>query len=304
MRELDSHKIGRLPPLHSLHVFEVAARHESFVQAAAELYVTHGAVSRQIRQLEDSIGVALFERRNRAVFLTTHGRRLYEVCSQALQEIRTVLNELATPASQAPLVVSCEPTIAMRWLIPRLPLWRDKHPDVPVHLLTAGGPVDFARDRVDVALRRSDFQWPDHFHSIRMASEMMGPVCSAAVAESLRSGTAKALRELHSSTRPNAWALWRRHSGESLKLTAAESFEHFYLSLQAAQAGMGVAMGSIYMVENDIRDGRLVAPHGFTPDGSEYVLLSPVSFTNDERRFHFLEWVRHEMQKTRFSLAA
>ncbi len=81
-----------------------------------------------------------------------------------------------------------------------------------------------------------------------------------------------------------------------------ESFEHFYLSLQAALAGMGAAMGSIYMVEEDVRDGRLCAPHGFTADGSSYVLLSPVPLDSDPRRLHFAQWVRDEMQKTRSPL--
>ncbi|MCK9213036.1 MAG: LysR substrate-binding domain-containing protein [Rhodoferax sp.] len=302
MSDLNSHKSDRLPPLHSLHVFEVAARHESFVQAAAELYVTHGAVSRQIRQLEDALGLALFERRNRAVFLTGEGRVLFAACAQVMDKLRAVVEELTTPVALAPLVVSCEPTIAMRWLIPRLPQFRVQHPEFQIHLLAAGGPVDFVRDKVDVALRRNDFKWPEQYHVERIAPEMMGPVCTPAIAELLRTDAAQKVRELHSRTRHAAWKLWQRHSGVALNLAEPEYFEHFYLSLQAANAGLGIAMGSLYMVEDDVRDGRLTAPYGFVPDDSEYVLLSLWEFAKDKRQFIFLEWVRYEMQKSRFGL--
>lgn len=298
MSDLNSRKSGRFPPLHSLHVFEVAARYESFVQAAAELYVTHGAVSRQIRQLEETLGIALFERRNRAVFLTSEGRVLFAACSQVMDKLRTVVDELTKPVAFAPLVVSCEPTIAMRWLIPRLPQFRMEHPELQIHLLAAGGPVDFVRDKVDVALRRNDFQWPAQYHVERIGPELMGPVCTPATAELLAADSTK-VRELHSRTRQAAWKLWRRHSAISLNLAEPEYFEHFYLSLQAANAGLGIAIGSLYMVEDDVRDGRLVAPYGFIADDSEYVLLSPKEFAKDKRQHIFLEWVRDEMQRSR-----
>ncbi len=209
MREPKSHKVDLLPPLHSLHVFEVAARHESFVRAAAELYVTHGAVSRQVRQLEETLGLSLFERRNRAVFLTPQGRTLHAACRQAMGHIRLTLKELCAPAAPAPLVVSCEPTIAMRWLIPRLPLWREQQPGLALHLLAAGGAVDFARDRVDLALRRSDFHWSDHLHVERLAPELMGPVYAPVLADAWHTAPGS-VRELHTRTRPQAWPLWRQ----------------------------------------------------------------------------------------------
>jgi DNA-binding transcriptional LysR family regulator len=299
MSEKYSHIVRRLPSLHALQVFEVAARHQSFVHAAAELYVTHGAISRQIRQLEEELGLALFERRNRAVFLTNAGKKLYVVCHDVMAELRGVIGDLVAPSPLGPLVISCEPTIAMRWLIPRLALFREKNPEFPVHLLAAGGPIDFARDRVDLALRRSDFKWPETYHMERIASEWMGPVCIPTLTSALTSpAPPRSLQELHARTRPHAWTLWRRQSNISLQLSDTQHFEHFYLSLQAAQAGLGVAMGSIYMVAEDIAAGRLHAPFGFVADQSEYVLLSPVPFSTDERRFRFSEWVRYEMQKT------
>jgi DNA-binding transcriptional LysR family regulator len=248
------------------------------------------------------LGLALFERRNRAVFLTDEGRVLFAACAQVMEKLKAVVEELTKPMVLAPLVVSCEPTIAMRWLIPRLPQFRVQHPEFQIHLLTAGGAVDFVRDKVDVALRRNDFKWPEQYHVERIAPEMMGPVCTPAIAELLRANGAQKVPELHSRTRQAAWKLWQRHSGMPLNLAEPEYFEHFYLSLQAANAGLGIAMGSLYMVEDDVRDGRLAAPYGFVPDDSEYVLLSLWEFAKDKRQFIFLEWVRYEMQKSRFGL--
>ena len=273
------------------------------MQAAAELFVTHGAVSRQVRQLEDELGLSLFERRNRAVFLTSDGQRLFAVCHSIMQQIHEVVAALAAPRAPGPIVVSCEPTIAMRWLIPRLPRLRECHPDIVVHLLAAGGPVDFVRDQVDLALRRNDFDWPASYHAEPIAAEWMGPVCTPDLASNLTPTLAStpdlsSITELHSQTRPLAWQQWRRQSQSDIAFGAAQYFEHFYLSLQAAQAGLGMAIGSIYMVADELEAGRLHAPWGFVADQSEYVLLSPVALAEDDRRRRFAAWLRDDMQRS------
>lgn len=295
----------RMPPLNSLRMFEAAARHESFVSAAHELHVTHGAVSRQIRQLEEQLQVALFERRNRAVFLTPQGTILFKACSEVMGTLAEAIHKITRPVIETrPLVLSCEPTIAIRWLIPRLSDFRARYPEHHIHLLTAGGRVDFARDRVDMALRRNDFKWGDQCFAEPVAPEVTGPVCAPPQAPSLDGvrGRSTVLRLLHSRTRPTAWQRWQELVGKTLEPDGVEHFEHFYLSLQAAGAGLGVAIGSVYMVEDDLRDGRLVAPFGFVPDGSEYMLLSPTPFRDDERRLLFLDWIRHEMAKSRHGM--
>ena len=126
-----------LPPLNTLRVFEAAARHGSFVRAAQELHVTHGAVSRQIRQLEASLGVDLFERRNRAVFLTPAGDQLHAAATDAFEILTDSIDRIARRAMSSTLVVSCEPTLAMRWLIPRLSRFQARHPAIQVHLFAA-----------------------------------------------------------------------------------------------------------------------------------------------------------------------
>ena len=285
----------RQTALGSLRFFEAAARLGSFVQAADELHVTHGAVSRQIRLLETSLGTALFERRNRGVFLTAPGAQLRDAVQQAFERLDAALDAVRQPARPAPLVVSCEPTIAMKWLIPRLGDFYQRHPDVPLHLFASGGPVAFQRDAVDVALRRNDFAWDGGLHVEKVGDEWIAPVCAPAL---LLQGKLdlSAQRLLHTASRPSAWAHWRaagKHDGGGQG--DSQTYEHFYLSLQAACAGLGVAIGSVFMAREDLDSGRLVAPFGFRRDGSGYFLLSPLPFDGDARRTTLLRWLREQM---------
>lgn len=278
-----------------IRFFEAAARHESFVRAADELHLTHGAVSRQIRQLEETLGVALFERRNRGVFLTVAGRTLYAAATQSMEMLAGAASRIRTqPVAQA-LVLSCEPTIAMRWLIPRLPRFTARHPDIPLHLMAAGGPIDFARSGADLALRRNDFHFGVHLHAREVAQEWVGPVCRPGVAGAPVQPFA-ALDRLHTRSRPDAWQRWAAATGNQDPFGGDAWFEHFYLSLQAAAAGLGCALASRLMAVDEIADGRLVAPLGFVPDGTSYHLLSPTPFEHDARRQALLAWLREEAQ--------
>ncbi|CAI3787100.1 Glycine cleavage system transcriptional activator [Pseudomonas sp. MM227] len=140
-----------LPPLASFRFFNAAAQNQSFMKAAEQLHVTHGAVSRQIRSLEDALGVELFDRRNRAVFLNHAGRLLHDVTQPMFEQLEQAVRQVQQKAREDTLVVSCEPTIAMKWLIPRLPAFHQAHPQIQIQLLAAGGPIDF----LDAALT-----WP------------------------------------------------------------------------------------------------------------------------------------------------
>lgn len=278
-----------------IRFFEAAARHESFVRAAEELHLTHGAVSRQIRQLEDTLGVALFERRNRGVFLTDAGRTLFAAASQSMEMLAGAAARIRTQPPGRALVLSCEPTVAMRWLIPRLPRFAARHPDIPLHLMAAGGPIDFARSGADLALRRNDFAFEPRWHAREVAQEWVGPVCRPLLAQ----GPAAVPARLHTRTRPDAWQRWLAAAGPDAQAVRFEGdawYEHFYLSLQAAAAGLGWAMASRLMAADEIADGRLTAPFGFTPDGSAYHLLSPAPFEHDTRRLLLLAWLRDEAQ--------
>src|SRR5262245_47182585 len=142
----------KLPPLKTLPAFELSAEHASFSAAGQELGLTHGAVSRQIKALEDYLGVALFRRLNRRVELTEAGTALLPAVHQALRQLQTAAAQIALQTRHGPLVVSCLATFMMRWLIPRLYDFAGMHPDIEVRLSASHQPVDFARDGVDVAI--------------------------------------------------------------------------------------------------------------------------------------------------------
>lgn len=289
-----------MPSLNAIRVFEVAARHLSFVRAADELHVTHGAVSRQIRQLEEMLGVTLFERRNRAVFLTREGAAFKVTCGEVMNQLAIGIRQIKQPAYDQPLVVSCEPTLSMRWLIPRINSFKASCPGIDLHLFAAGGAIDFQSCHVDLALRRNDFNWGPDCYAEPVALELVAPVCAPAL---LEAGNLHLEQQclLQTASRPDAWQRWEAASGTPLVSLSSAQYEHFYLTLQAASAGLGVAMGSIYMIEDELKSGRLVAPFGFLEDGSEYYLLSPVPFGKDHRRLAFLDWLRQELKNSRLT---
>ncbi|MNG79286.1 Glycine cleavage system transcriptional activator [compost metagenome] len=276
----------KLPPLTAFRYFDIAAETESFVRAAERLNVTHGAVSRQVRLLEESLGIELFERRNRAIFLTAAGRTLQGTTQAIFEQLEGAVQRLQQQERDNVLVLSCEPTLAMRWLIPRLPRFHSAHPDLQLHLVAAGGPLDFARSGVDLALRRDDFHWDRQLHQLKICDEWIGPVCKPGAIAQLQGQ-----RLLHSSTRPSAWPTWLRLSGQAARHTERGDYEHFYLSIQAASAGLGLAMASALMVRDELDSGQLQAPFGFLREGSAYHLLSPQPLDQGDKRQRFAKWV-------------
>ena len=284
-----------LPPLGTLVAFEATVRHASVSRAAAELHLTHGAVSRQVQQLERALGVTLFDRRNRAVVPTRAAEAFAESLTDALDLLSAAARRARAATQPAPLVLSCEPTLLMRWLIPRLPSLAGAASELKLHLVASGGPVPFERESIDVAIRRNDFALPDGLPTFDLFEELVGPVCTPDLAEGVRATADLArLPLLHARTRPAAWSDW---VGGALGGTGGEqTFEHFYLSLQAAASGLGVAIGPLALVRDDLAAGRLVAPFGFTPDGSRYVLLTALP-ADDARVTVLVDWLREQARE-------
>lgn len=297
--EFDSQKIRtNLPSLMALRCFEAAARHEHFSRAADELCVTHGAVSRAVRLLEDDLGVALFERRSRRVFLTDAGRKLARAVHDGLGLMRDAAHALRTEAAHARRwVLSCEPTLLMRWLIPRWPDFQARHAGVDIHLAAAGGPFSFDSG-IDMAIRRNDFAWPDGYHAELLFMEKVGPVCRPDKVDtwfSARRGGRTLKRDaplLHTRTRPDAWQEWAAAANQPAGSGRGQTFDHFYFSLQAAVAGLGVTIGPWHLVCDDIESGVLVAPMGFVEDGSHYCLLTPAPVTDGSAQADLLAWLK------------
>lgn len=273
---------SHLPSLMALRCFEAAARTENFSRAADELHLTHGAISRAVRLLEDDLGVSLFERRNRRVFLTSSGQKLYRGVSEGLGLIRAVAQELRNEGRRLPLVVSCEPTLLMRWLIPRWPDFKKKYPEHAVHLVAGGGKFSF-ESGIDLAIRRNDFEWSEDLHATHLFNELIGPVCRPDKVHQFldTSDTTPILRSdaplLSTRTRPDAWRDWFTAAGVGIPVPSnvtGQVFDHFYFSLQAAVAGLGVAIGPSKLVEDDLSANLLSAPLGFLEDQTSYFLLA------------------------------
>ncbi|KAF0865219.1 LysR family transcriptional regulator [Pseudomonas sp. LD120] len=292
----------RLPPLGALRCFEAAARLESFTRAGTALHLTHGAISRAVRALEEDLGTALFERRSHRVFLTAAGAELLHSVTQALDLIENTTRRLRAPILDAPLVLSCEPTLLMRWLIPRLPAFQAAHPEISIQLLAGGGPFAFNQG-IDLAIRRNDFPWSDETQAHWLFDEAVGPVCRpdkqtdwSPSPMGLPTLLEHAPR-LHSATRPHAWAQWLQ--GRQLpasQVPQEQVFEHFYFSLQAAVAGLGLAIAPWQLVRDDLAGGLLCAPFGFVADGSAYYLLSAQAISDDSAAGRLLHWLREQAQ--------
>jgi LysR family glycine cleavage system transcriptional activator len=289
----------RLPPLNALRAFEAAGRHVSFVRAAEELHVTHGAISRQVRLLEEHFGAALFERRHRGVVLTEAGVRLLAALRDAFDRIEQAALGVAQPEGPPPLVVACLATMSLRWLVPRLGRFRERHPDVRLRLLTSAEEMELERDGLDVMIDvgRFDEQAGACVHDF--ADDEFGPVCSPSLLRGSRRVRAEDLAAhaaLHTQSRPALWSDWLAESGAGpIDFADAQVFDHLYLALEAAAAGMGVAIGPRLVVADDLRAGRLVAPLGFLRRaGRSCAAIHRAGRCGDPRVAALIDWLREE----------
>ncbi len=259
--------------------------------------LTHGAISRQIRLLEVELDARLFVRGGRRVTLTATGRALVATTARSFAALRDGIAELQRRKG-GPLVLSCEPTLTLAWLVPRLGSLRARHPEMVVHVATAGGPVDFERDGIDLAIRRNDFEMTKAVECEPLMDEWIGPVCSPAFQKTLRVKGAR-VPILGTRTRSDAFADWMRLTGRTLSVSRETSFDHFALSIQAAVAGLGLAMGPYPLVMDALAAGQLVAPFGFVRGPKGYVVLSPRTPGNADRIGALRTWLTGEAKTAR-----
>ncbi len=290
----------RLPPLNGLRAFEAAARHLSFKAAAGELSVTQAAVSHQVRGLEDWLGHKLFERRVRAVDLTTAGAELLPAVSAALDGMNAAVERLLRPEDDdGALTVSAIATFAAKWLVPRLADFQELHPEIDVRLTTSTNLVDFERDGVDVALRYGLGQWPG-VRAERLLREDIFPVCSPALAEGdypLRTPADLANHTLlHVVQMRDDWRVWLTAAGQTdIDPTRGPRFDLSLTAIQAAVDGMGVALGHSNLVEADLKAGRLVAPFTLNiPVEAAYYVVAPPTGWDTPKVKAFREWLAAE----------
>jgi DNA-binding transcriptional LysR family regulator len=236
------------------------------------------------------LGVPLFEGPKNRLRLTEAGTTLLSGLNAAFDQIDTSVRAVADTEDGA-LDVSCPGTFTMRWLIPRLYRFQAEYPDIDVRLTASSRPVDFARDSFDVAIRVGTAPWPAGADVIPLFPEQTGPVLSPALAEIVGERFTGAAR-LHTRSRLRAWGDWLARSGITVEAGGRVEYEHFYFMLEAANAGLGVCVVPWPYVTDDVRFGRLVAPHGFLESGHEYVALRRAR--RNRKSTLFCEWLEKE----------
>lgn len=287
-----------LPPLNALRAFEMTARLHSVSRAAEALHVTHGAVSRQLRQLEDALGRPLFARQGRGLVLTDAGERLRDAAGAAFDPLREAWAALRHPA-QAPFVLGCPGSVLARWVIPRLGRLARDLPALTLHLSAQDEPPPPDLRGMDAALLIGSPPWPSGWRVATLAAERIGPVLSPryAGAARLAGAPATALLDeplLHTASRPQAWADWAQACGLQAPRATGQGFDHLYYLLEAALAGLGVAIAPEPLVADDLAVGRLLAPWGFRATQACWVLAMPVR-TNGARSDALARWLAREL---------
>jgi LysR family glycine cleavage system transcriptional activator len=267
----------RLPPLSSLRAFEAAARHLSFTRAAAELHVTQAAVSHQVKALEDWLGLKLFRRQNRNVFLTEAGQAYLPAVREAFDGLADATRRLRQRDGEGKLTVTVTLSFAAKWLMPRLGRFRRLHPDIEFRIDATDRNVDLAREEVDVGLRYGSGSWPG-LAARRLLNEELFPVCSPALAAALKRPEDLAKHTLLHDDMRQDWRMWLLAAGvRGVDPTRGPAFSSSAMCVQAAIDGEGVALGRSALVAADLAAGRLVRPFAVNlpTEFAYYVVYTP-----------------------------
>ncbi|MDR6390590.1 LysR substrate-binding domain-containing protein [Paraburkholderia phenoliruptrix] len=289
----------RLPPLPALRFFEAAGRHQSFKLAAAELNVTPSAVSHGIVGLEEALGVELFVREPRGISLTATGADYLSYVSEAFSLIAIGTQRLPNHRANRPIALSCAPTFASRWLLPRLPLFRARWPKVNVTVDTSHRQVGFPVDGFDFAIRLSRAPVAGSAWT-RLFGEQLVPVCSPGYLESLRDVQGTPLLSnatlIHVNAASEDWQTWLEATGaEHVDPDAGLRVDTIQLAFEAASMGLGVALGRRPLVNRDLESGALVqAAFNTVNSATAYWLVSAENADRRPELLDFRQWILAE----------
>lgn len=289
----------RLPPLRSLRAFEAAARHLSFARAADELHVTPAAVSQQIKILEQHLDMPLF-RRGAQLALTEPALAALPLVSEAFDRMERAVERLRQGRESGPLVLSCSPAFAARWLIPRMGRFQERHPEIDLRLSATTRLVNFDTEDVDIAIRYGPGRYPG-LHVERMKAEEVVPVAHPLLAARLKDpADLLGVTLLHNSamdwdTTFPTWAAWLAEAGVAVAAVPnPRRFDDFNLVVQATLAGLGVALVWRTLVADDLAAGRLAALFPAQPLTNAYHLVCPPKYLDSPKVAAFREWVLEE----------
>lgn len=286
---------SKYPPLNALRAFEAAARHLSVKVAAEELCVTPGAVSQMLKTLETHLGVKLFKRVNRGIYLTEAGRDYLPAIRNAFRQIAEASRRVAVPADNGVLTVSATPFFASAWLVPRMRSFHDAHPDLDLQVVTSSALVDFSRSGVDVAVRHGLGQYPG-LRSDRIVSVEMIAVAAPSIVESrgLPGDPAVMARWplVHDADR-KGWALWfQTHGVTEVGAPRGPSFDDTSLLLKAVVSGQGAGLLPAAMVVGELDSGQLIRLADATyMEAFAYYLVCPVSSQDRPKIAAFRDWI-------------
>jgi DNA-binding transcriptional LysR family regulator len=290
-----------LPPLNALRAFEATARLESVSRAAQELHVTHGAVSRHLQALEEALGRPLLVRQGRGIALTAAGEQLRDSAVAMFGQLREDWAALRQDGAARPFVLGCPSSLLARWVIPRLDRLGRDLPGFTLHLSAHEEPFSPTLAGLDAALMLARAPFPPGWHVHVLAPERIGPVLSPRYAgyATLKDQPAVHLQNeplLHTASRPQAWPEWAGSAGlDVARLRFGQGFEHLYYLLEAAIAGLGVAIAPEPLVADDLSAGRLVAPWGFAQMSANWILAVPQRAA-DARSAALVAWLRRELE--------
>ncbi|MDX8446961.1 LysR family transcriptional regulator [Mesorhizobium captivum] len=289
-----------LPNISALAAFEAVARLGSFTAAARELDLTQGAVSRQIGLLEEQFGRRLFERDSRNVRLSTAGEIYAEAVRSALGQLRDAALGLMSNRHSGVLNLAILPTFGTRWLMPLIPDFVARHPDITINFATRIGRFDFTRERLDAAIHHGMPDWPDADCTLLMR-ETVAPVAAPEFLGE-RKVTAPAdigrLPLLHMATRPGAWSEWFEHQGLDAPTGPGMQFEQFGTVAQACMAGLGVALLPQILIAGELQRGQLMPAPGLPMQSrSAYYLVVPHDKRGHPPVASFRDWLLGQVEK-------
>lgn len=286
-----------LPSTAALQAFESAAAHGSVTAAARELHLTQGAISRQIQTLEQHLGAELFRRERQRIRLTAIGERYLQHVRGAFDRLEAAALELrALQRGGGVLQLAILPTYGTRWLIPRFPGFVAAHPDVQVHFTTRLVPFDFGGEDLDAAIHHGDANWPGA-RLDKLMDEDVVLVCSAGYRDQLGLATPADLRRatlLQMATRPHAFDEWLRQKGAAgIDGRRGPRFEHHQMVLQAAIAGLGVAVLPTFACDAELANGAVVEAFADTrlATGKGYYLAYPEARSELPALAAFRRWL-------------